>query len=119
MIRLCFRNIQGLYFQLFMIKVIAYILNLFAPLVNILGAIGMLASISVGDMYILPIGGALFLVGIVFGIFAYKLDIPPRWFWAKSVNELFEFSVTAVLGYAWNFASWGFTVYLVDLVINW
>lgn len=58
------------------------------------------------------------LVGLVFGIFAYKLDIPPRWTWSKSKNDLFRFSVTAVLGYAGSLAMWPGAIYLISVIAD-
>ena len=40
------------------------------------------------------------------------------WVWSKSVNELFEFAITAVLGYAWNFAMWPLAIYLISSFID-
>ena len=101
-----------------MIIVLSFLINLFAPIVNTLGAIGLCGCVAYGDFHILGIGGALAIVGIIFGIIAYRNDIPPRWFWSKSKNEIFSFSVSAVLGYAWSFAAWAFTIYLVNVVID-
>lgn len=108
-----FKCISGMF-----IVVLAYIINLFAPIVNIVGAIGLCGCIIYDDYYILSIAIPLFIVGFVFGILAYRNDIPPRWFWAKSVNEIFSFSVLAVLGYAWSFAAWPFTIYIVRIIIS-
>ena len=101
-----------------MIVVLAYIINLFAPIVNILGVFGLCGCIVYDDWYMLGIAATLAVVGLVFGIFAFRNDIPPRWVWSKSANSLFEFSVTAVLGYAWSFAAWAFAIYLVNVVID-
>ena len=86
--------------------VLAYIINLLAPVVNFLGMLGLCACIIYEDLYILLFVGIMAVVGMVFGIFAHRLDIAPRWFWSKSRNELFRFSVTAVLGYAGSLAMW-------------
>lgn len=102
-----------------MILVLSYIINLLSAIVNPLGLIGLCGCMAMGDFHILPIAGGVAIVGLIFGAFAYRLDIPPRWYWAKSANEIFSFSVGAVLGYAWNFACWVGTIYLVNLVINW
>lgn len=102
-----------------MILVLSYIINLLSAIVNPLGLIGLCGCVAMGDFHILSIAGGVAIVGLIFGIFAYRLDIPPRWRWAKSANALFSFSVGAVLGYAWNFACWVGTIYLVNLVINW
>ena len=96
-----------------MIIVLTFLINLFAPIVNTLGAIGLCGCIVYGDFHVLGIGGALAIVGLVFGLIAYRNDIPPRWFWSRSKNALFEFSITAVLGYMVNFAAWPFAIYLI------
>lgn len=101
-----------------MLVVLAYIINLLAPIVNTMGLIGLCGCIIYEELYILVIAGALAVVGLIFGIFAHRNDIPPRWSWSKSRNELFRFSVTAVLGYAMSFAMWPCAIYLVNLVID-
>lgn len=101
-----------------MIIVISYILNLLAPIVNTLGAIGFCACFPYDDFHILWISGVAAIVGIIFGIFAYKNGISPRWFWSKSADEIFSFSVTAVLGYAVNFAMWPCAIYLVQTIVE-
>ena len=99
-----------------MIVVIADIINLFAPIVNTLGAIGLCGCIVYDDFHTLYIAAAMAIAGSIFGILAYNNDIPPRWFWSKSKNQIFEFSVSAVLGYSWNFAAWVFTIYLITVI---
>lgn len=99
-----------------MITVIAFLLNILAPIVNVLGALGLCACIVYDDTHILPIGGILAVIGLVFGIFAYRNDVPPRWFWSHSKNELFEYSVIAVLGYGWSFAAWPFAIYFIRTI---
>ena len=101
-----------------MITIIAYIINLLAPIVNTLGAIGLCGCVVYEDLHIIAIAGVLEIIGLIFGILAYRMDIPPRWFWSKSKNELFSFSVTAVLGYAWSFAMWPCVVYLIIVLIE-
>ena len=100
-----------------MIVVIAYIINLFAPIVNVLGMIGLCGCLVYESYSTLIIAGIMAIVGFIFGIAAYRNDIPPRWFWSKSKNDLFSFSVTAVLGYAWSFASWAFAIYLLKVIV--
>lgn len=101
-------------FKLTMIVVIAYIINFFAPIILLPGIIGLLACTVVNqDFHILLYAGVLWVVGLIFGIFAYRNDVPPRWSWSKSTNELFDFAVTAVLGYAWNFAMWPCAIYFI------
>ena len=101
-----------------MILVIAYIINLLAPIVNSVGLLGLCECVVYEDLHILALAGILFILGIVFGILAHRRDIPPRWFWSKSRNDLFKFSVTAVLGYAWSFAMWPTAIYFVQLIIS-
>lgn len=101
-----------------MILVIAYIINLLAPIVNTIGAFGLIGCIVYDEPEMLIYGGIVAVVGFIFGMVAYNNDIPPRWFWAKSKNQIFSFSVTAVLGYTWSFAAWVFAVYMVQLIIE-
>lgn len=101
-----------------MLLVLAFIINILAPIVNSLGILGLCGCIINGDVHILVIAAILAVIGLIFGIFAYHLDIPPRWFWSHSANEIFEFSVTAVLGYAWNFAMWACAIYLIQLIVD-
>ena len=98
--------------------VLAFIINLLAPVVNMLGVLGLCACVIYEDFYILVFAGTMALVGLVFGIFAHRMDIAPRWFWSKSRNELFRFSVTAVLGYIGNLAMWPCAIYLLKVVVN-
>ena len=101
-----------------MIVVIAYIINLFAPIVNVLGMIGLCGCLVYESYSTLIIAGIMAIVGFIFGIAAYRNDIPPRWFWSKSKNDLFSFSVTAVLGYTWSFASWVLAIYLINEIVS-
>lgn len=98
--------------------VLAYIINLLAPLVNFIGLLGLFACIIYEDLSVLLFAGVMAVVGLVFGIFAYKLDIPPRWSWSKSKNDLFRFSVTAVLGYAGSLAMWPCAIYMVKVIAD-
>ena len=101
-----------------MIVVLAYIINLFAPIVNTVGLLGLIGCIVYEDLYMLGIAAPVAVAGLIFGIFAHRNDIPPRWFWSKSKNALFEFSVSAVLGYAWSFAAWPLAIYLVKVIAD-
>ena len=96
--------------------VLAYIINLLAPVVNFLGMLGLCACVIYEELPVLLFSGIMAVVGLVFGIFAYKQDIPPRWFWSKSKNDLFRFSVTAVLGYAGSLAMWPGAIYLIKVL---
>ena len=101
-----------------MILFLAYIINLFAPAINLIGLLGLCGCVVYEDFYVLVIAAMMFVAGLFFGRLAYGLDIPPRWFWAKSRNQLFSFTVTAVLGYAWSFAMWPCAIYLVSIIIK-
>lgn len=101
-----------------MLLALCYIINLLAPIVNALGAIGLCACVVYEDYHILPIAGILAIIGFIFGIFAYGLSIPPRMFWSHSANAIFGFSVTAVLGYTWNFAMWPCAIYLITILAD-
>lgn len=121
--------------------VISYILNKLSPIVNCLGVMGLFLSILVcsdcgrftveGDykeicscavqgihigLYVTVVICAV--VGLIYGIFAYKNDVPPRWFWSKSRNSMFEFSVTAVFGYMVNIAMYPPCVYFIIYMIE-
>lgn len=102
--------------------VLCFIINIIAPLTNALGLFGLLLACSRSEWGILYCAIPFAIVGLVFGIMAYRRDIPPRWFWSRSANELFSFSVTAVLGYAVTFAAyplaWYITTDFIGLVTN-
>lgn len=101
-----------------MITIIAFLVNLFAPIVNMAGLIGLCGMGAEGDWGQMVWCIILFVVGIIFGVKAYQLDIPLRWSWSKSFNELFDFSVFRVLGYGWSFAMWPAAIYLVKILVN-
>lgn len=101
-----------------MIVVISFIINLFAPIVNPLGLLGLLYAFTQGNVEVWISAAILAVVGLVYGIIAYRNDVPPRWAWSKSVNQLFSFAVTAVLGYAVNFAMWPCAIYFVKAILE-
>lgn len=101
-----------------MITVLAFLVNLFAPVVNTLGLIGLCGMGAYGDWYAMIWCGVLFVVGLIFGLKATQLDIAPRWFWSKSANELFSFTVFSVLGYAWSFAMWPGAIYFIYSIVS-
>ena len=101
-----------------MILVLAYIINLFAPIINPVGGFGLIACIVYDDLHILGVAGPCAIAGAIFGILAYRNDIPPRWSWAKSKNDIFRFSISAVLGYAVSVAMWPCAIYLVTLILE-
>lgn len=102
-----------------MIKVIAFVLNLFAPFVNLLGLCGFYHIVWVIEsMRMLAVVGVFALIGLIFGFRAYKLDIPPRWGWSKSPNQLFSFAISTILGYAMMFAAWPCAICFVKFLIE-
>lgn len=102
-----------------MIVVISFILNRLSPVVNFLGFMGVGCAWLMDDnMGVLIMTAIAAGIGLVFGILAYKNDIPPRWFWSKSRNSMFEFSVAAVFGYMVNIAMYPPCVYFIIRTIE-
>ena len=102
-----------------MIVVISFILNHLSPIVNFLGIMGVgCAWLMDENMGVLIMTAIAAGIGLVFGILAYKNDIPPRWFWSKSRNSMFEFSVAAVFGYMVNIAMYPPAVYFIMRTIE-
>lgn len=85
---------------------------------NALGLFGLLLACSREYWAVLWIAGAFAVLGLVFGIAAYRNDIPPRWFWSRSANEILENSVTIVIGYMVNFATYPLAWYIANDIIK-
>lgn len=101
------------------IRIITFILGLFSPIVLLVGGITFLMyAVGEGDVELLIYSGIAFVGGIVFGIFAYKNDIPPRFFWSKSKNEIFEFSVSSILGYGIYFGLLPSAIYFISQIVE-
>lgn len=129
-----------------MLIVTSYIIRLFAPLVNTLGVIGFFAYLIYAlDSYLYSedplthvsscpveilgtIGYAngwmffvvsiiIFILGIWYGIKVYKNDIPVRWLWSKSKNNLFDFSLTTIAGYGFCFAAYPYALFLIHFMV--
>lgn len=98
--------------------VVCWILNKLAPIINILGVLGFIQAVLDDKWSQLLIAIPFVVGGLLFGIKAYKLGIPPRWFWSKSANELFDYTVTAVAGYTFMFAAMPLGWYLVNTIIG-
>ena len=94
-------------------KVICWILNKLAPIINLLGVFGFIQAVLNDDLVELLIVVPFAVIGLLFGIKAYRLGIPPRWFWSKSANDIFDYTVTAVLGYMFVFAAMPLAGYLI------
>jgi hypothetical protein len=100
------------------VTIVAYILNLFAPIVFWCGLFGFFGCGVYDDCQYYLYSLILFILGIIFGVFAYKQDIPPRWSWTKSHNELFRFSVSQVIGYGISFAMWPFAIWMITVLVT-
>lgn len=74
-----------------MLIVIAHIINLFAPIVNPIGLLGLIGCILYDNLQVFIYGAILAVIGLIFGMVAYRNDIPPRWFWSKSKTSFSVF----------------------------
>ena len=101
-----------------MLQVLAFLINLFAPIVQPLGVLGVCGGVIDDDMQSLQQAGHLAVGGFIFGSLAHRLDIPPRWVWAKSRNEIFRYRIFTVLGYMWSLAAWPPAIYFVRLILE-
>ena len=129
-----------------MLIVTSYIIRLLAPLVNSLGLIGFIAygmyaldshlysedplshvpdlpveilgtiGYANGWMF-LAISIVIFILGLWYGIKAYKNDIPVRWLWSKSKNSLFDFALTTIVGYGFCFAAYPYALFLIHFMV--
>ena len=124
-----------------MLVVTSYILRLLAPVVNCLGIIGFIwyimcilggdpssetheATMEAFGKIGYAKGGMLFVISIVvfilglwYGVKAYKNDIPVRWLWSKSKNALFEYSLTTVVGYAFYIVAYPYAIFFIHILI--
>lgn len=98
--------------------VICWVLNRLAPIINFLGVLGFIQAVLNDEWSRLVIALPFAVVGLLFGLRAYSLGIPPRWFWSKSANDIFDFTVTAVAGYMFMFAAMPLGWYLVNTIIG-
>ena len=98
--------------------VICWILNKLAPIINLLGVLGFVQAILNDEWGRLLVAVSFAVVGLLFGIRAYRLGIPPRWFWSKSANFIFDYTVMAVAGYTFMFAAMPLGWYFVNTIIG-
>lgn len=101
-----------------MIVVLTFLINLLAPIVNTLGLLGVCGMGAYGDWGGFAYCVIMFVVGCVFGVMAIPYDIPPRWFWSRSANEIFNFKIFGILGYGWSFAMWPAAVYFIKCLVD-
>lgn len=78
---------------------IIYLLNLFGPIIVILGLFGS-AFLMQGELdeWLWTVSGICGFIGIFFCIASWSYGIPPRWFWSKSQVDLFSSKVGCVIG---------------------
>lgn len=62
--------------------------------------------VAFGDLspIVLVLGGVTGVIGLVLGFLAWGYDVPPRWFWVKSLSELAGSRVLSALSYMLQFA---------------
>lgn len=99
-------------------KAICWVLNKLSPIINLLGIFGFILAVLDDEWSELVIAALFAAGGLLFGIKAYRLGIPPRWFWSKSANDIFDYTVTAVAGYMFIFAAMPLSCYLISAVID-
>ena len=88
------------------VQIISKILNLVSPIVNIIGTIAFVFMLANGVLEILCPMGVLAIIGIVYGILAFKSEIRPRMFWFDKVNRIYSTPFTIILSYGIIFALW-------------
>ena len=101
-----------------MLQVLAFLINLFAPIVQPLGVLGVSGCVFSQDYPSLPPAGPLPVGGLLFGFPAPLSGLPPVGFWAKSRNEIFRYRIFTVLGYMWSLAAWPPAIYFVRLILE-
>ena len=99
-------------------KAVCWILNKTSMPLNLLGMLGFCVAVINDDYGVLLLAIPFALLGLWFGVKAYRLGVPPRWLWAKSVNDLFDYAVTAVLGYTFVFTDMPLAYYLITNLIE-
>ena len=119
-----------------MLQITSYIIRFFSPLVLFVGLCGFgsyisylvdyqemdpqmkdaIQSIPYADgLWLLIISIIIFILGIWYGVEAHKNDIPVRWLWSKSKNDMFEFSLKTILGYALNIAAYPYAAFFIHM----
>jgi hypothetical protein len=125
---------------------LSYFIRLFAPVINPMGVIGFIfyllymmdywlynepflkhnpqfpveilgkISFDIGFL-IFGISILAFILGILFGVKAYRNDIPFNGLWTKSNNELLSVSISTTLKYAFSFFAYPYAIFLVHFCI--
>ena len=96
-----------------------WLINILLPIVTILGIIGMGWGLDDAP-FELCLWGSLgcFIVGFIFGLVAWKYEVPPRWFWIKSKTGLFENYVGSAFGYGFKFAFIPFAILGIMVIVD-
>lgn len=121
-----------------MLVIVSYIIRSLAPVINPMGVFGFflyityafdsslyseqlldtLGKISYVDGWLLfVVSTFVFVIGIIFGLKSYKNDIPLRWSWSKSKNELFGFSISTILGYGLYFVAYPYAFLFIHFIV--
>ena len=78
-------------------------------------AFGKIGYAKGGMLFVISI--VVFILGLWYGVKAYKNDIPVRWLWSKSKNALFEYSLTTVVGYAFYIVAYPYAIFFIHILI--
>ena len=81
-------------------SVFLWLFQFISPVTFVLGGLYLLENPS---PLVLVSGGLAAVVGFIFGIIAWKYDVPPRWFWIKSSMDLAGSRFMTAVGYAIQF----------------
>ena len=88
------------------LRTISNILNMVAPIVNILGVIAYCFLLLKGVFEVLCPMLILAIIGVFYGIIALKNNIPPRMFWFQKVNKIYASSFSIIIAYSIMFTLW-------------
>ena len=98
---------------------LVWLVNILSPFVTILGIIGMAWGLEDAPFELcLWVSLACFIVGFIFGIIAWKYDVPPRWFWVKSKVGLFDTLIGGAFSYGLRFAFIPFAILGIMAIIE-
>ena len=102
---------------------LVWLVNILSPFVTILGIIGMAWGLDDAPFELCLWGSlACFIVGFIFGIIAWKNDVPPRWFWIKSKMGLFSVVRSPLKNTMYHYDyglerdSFGYSYYILDYI---
>ena len=90
--------------------VIAWLINLVAPVIFILGFLVLTLGNELIDTWLWIVCCISAVIGMIWGVVSWNVGVPPRWFWAKSSLFLFNNLV-------WSAIGTGFLFFLLPLAI--